>query len=812
MSRGPRLGLIGGLLLGGLAALFLAAAALADPPLSEREQAVAEARAGHPDIAIAELRRLLAAGTSDPLVAMDLAVLLHQSGDAKAATDVFERAGMAVPPEYALMAMTRAYRDQGRYDAAEKLARAGMKRFPAEAAWPVLLSLILADSGRSDEALRLLSGPAAAGAAPAERKLAEAHALRRGGRPMEALRAYMDALRLDPGSRAARDESASLLREIGAPNAAAALVDAAPPTATGAARLPLRADQAAAKVRWGADIRSSDPRERFAGTDAAIADLDRLIAAAEGDPVLLTRLRLDRMVALRDRKRMNDVIAEGNALRAAGHELPPYAEHAFADALLRLKQPKAARDAYAAVVKAEPRNLGARYGVFYAEVELEDFDAAYRTIDTLLADQPPWVHYGTSPSRHANLDYSYAAMAAGLARLYGDQLGEAQDRIAPLVASAPANAEFRRASAAVMAARGWPRAAEREAKVAQSLDPTSTEAEKTLASLDLEFHRFSAAEARIRKLEAVYPEDTQLKELARNLEAERGAVFELEVRPSWSRGGGTNQAGNELTVSARLWSPPIATSWRAFVFDDYSYAHPIEGFVERHHAGAGAELRLSDVTATAYGTYSTGELEKPGGGFTLDWQANDQLRLGLAGEIFSIGTPLRALFEDVTGNEIGGHIGYRWHESREISLSSSYLDVSDGNQRESVGLDFSQRLVDIPHFDLTGRLGAFGSTNSKQDVAYYSPERDLTATVGLLAEHVLWRSYHNGLVQAFTLDAGAYAQEGIGTDWIATVAYEHRWQFNPMTSFHYGVLLTRRVYDGDPELSVALTFGLTRRF
>jgi len=565
-------------------------------------------------------------------------------------------------------------------------------------------------------------------------------------------------------------------------------------------------------VRWGADIRSSDPRQRFVGTDAAIADLDRLIATAEGDAVLLTRLRLDRMVALRERVRMDEVVAEAKALRAEGHELPSYAERALADALLYLKQPKAARDAYAAVVKEDPGNLEARYGLFYAEVESEDFDAAYRTVDRLLADQPPWLHYGGDRSRRANRDYSYAAMTAGLARLYGDQVGEAQDRIEPLVEAAPANADLRRASAAVMAARGWPRAAEREAKVAQSLDPTEPEAEKTLASLDLDLHRFSEAEARIRELEAVYPEDTQVEQLARQLEAERSALFELEVRPSWSHGGGTNKAGNELTVSARLWSPPIDDKWRAFVFDDYSYAHPIEGFVERHHTGAGAEVRLSDVTATAYGTYSTGELEKPGGGFTLNWQTNDQLQLGLAGEIFSIETPLRALFEDVTANDVGGHMTYRWHESREVSLSGSYLDFSDGNQRESAGLDFSQRLIDIPHFDLTGRLGMFGSTNSKQDVAYYSPEHDLTATAGLLAEHVLWRNYDHSLVQAFTLDAGAYAQGGFGTDWIGSVGYEHRWQFNTMTSFHYGVLLMRRVYDGDPEQSVVLTFGLSRRF
>jgi biofilm PGA synthesis protein PgaA len=322
----------------------------------------------------------------------------------------------------------------------------------------------------------------------------------------------------------------------------------------------------------------------------------------------------------------------------------------------------------------------------------------------------------------------------------------------------------------------------------------------------------SAAGARIRSLQALYPEDAQVQALARQLAADRGALFELEVRPSWSKGGGTNAAGNELNVNARLWSPPVDDHWRAFTFDDYAYAHPEEGFVERHHAGAGVELRLDDVTATAYGTYSAGELEKPGGGFTVEWWPNDQVNLGVAGEIFSINTPLRALFTDTTANEIGGHLTYRWHESREITLSGSYLNFSDGNERENAGLDFAQRLVDIPHFDLTGRLGVFASTNSEQDVAYYSPERDLTATGGLLAEHVLWRRYDESLVQAFTLEGGAYAQEGFGAAWIGTVGYEHRWRFDPLTELRYGVVLGRFVFDGEPEQSVAFSFGLSQRF
>jgi biofilm PGA synthesis protein PgaA len=801
------LGLIGPLLAACILAM-LGVSAVADTP-SPREQAVAAARTGQLEAAIRQLQELLKGHSPDPLVPMDLAVLLYQANHAKAATDVYEQAGMVAPPEYAELAMTRAYRDQRRFETAEQLARDGTARFPANGTWPVLLALVLADQKRTDEALRLLGSAAAAKAPPLERKLAEAYALRRAGQPLEALKATMDALQIDPASAEARREAAGLLRQIGGPNGAAALMGPPPP-------LSLAADQAAAMVRWGSDIRPDDPARRYEGTDAALVKLDRLIAAAKADPqagsAILIQLRLDRMVALRDRKRMNEVVQEADAIRAGGHALPPYAERALADALLTLRRPEEAATSYAVAAAADPSDLEARYGLFYAQVEAEDFASAYRTVDQLLAGQPQWRYHLGDPSRHPNPDYSDAILAAGLARLYGDQLGEAAARIAPLAAAAPANPSYRLANAQVMSARGWPRDAEAEAQIAQSLDPINPEAEKTLAGIDLDRNHFAAAEARIRKLQALYPDDLQVQALVRQLEADKGALFELDVRPAWTKGGGANAAGNELNVNARLWSPPVDDRWRTFTFDDYAYAHPEEGFVERHHAGAGVELRLPDVTATAYGTYSAGELEKPGGGFTLDWSPNDRLTVGVGGEIFSINTPLRALFTNTTANEIGGHVSYRWHESREITVSAAYLDFSDGNEQKNGGLNVSQRLVDIPHFDLTGHLGLFASANSNQDVAYYSPERDLTASGGLQAEHVLWRHYDDSLVQAFTIDAGAYAEKGFGTGWVGSVGYEHRWRFDPMTEIRYGVVLGRHVFDGDPEQSVAVTFGLSQRF
>src|SRR5260370_115736 len=85
----------------------------------------------------------------------------------------------------------------------------------------------------------------------------------------------------------------------------------------GTATRPCAADEAAAMVRWGAQVRSTDPTHRFDGTDAALARIDALLAALPPPPAeAATRrqLRLDRLVALRDRVRMKEAAEEGAAL------------------------------------------------------------------------------------------------------------------------------------------------------------------------------------------------------------------------------------------------------------------------------------------------------------------------------------------------------------------------------------------------------------------------------------------------------------------------------------------------------------------
>jgi biofilm PGA synthesis protein PgaA len=785
--------------------LFGAGSGAAQTATQQREAAVLKARAGNMAEAQAVLRAMLAAGIDDGLVAMDLTTLLQQDGKSSEAVTVFEKAARPDPPDYALLAATRSYRDLRRYADAARLALEGMQRFPNDTVWPLILSLILSDDGKSTEALAILRQPAAQRAPPVERLMAEAYAWRRVGDPFKAMRAYSDAIKAAPANPGVRVEAAGVLQDMGAPFGAEVIAGTRTPS--------IAADQAAAMVRWGAQVRSSDPARRFDGTDAALARLDQLLAALPPPPAeagLRRRLRLDRMVALRDRMRMQEAAEEGDALSSDG-PLPQYAEMAYADALLYLRQPATAREAYERVLAQSPKDVQARYGKFYASVELEDFATAYATIDALVGDEPIWRGYKDDPSRYNNPERAYAQVTAAQARLYGNQLAEAWERITKFSDAAPANPNGRLALYQIANARGWPQRAEAEAQIAASLAPDEVGSKIALIEVAMANYRFGEAQRMMNDLLALYPEDQAVRRLARELDARRRWLFEAEARPSNSDGGGANASGQALIMQGRLTTPPIADNWRLFATADYANAHPPEGFAERARVGAGVEWRIPDLTATVYPTQSWGTLPRPGGVATIDWLVTDQIRLSFAGELYSWDTPLRALLFGITADEYAAKATYRWDESRSLSGSFAYLPFTDGNQRYTGGINFKQRLINLPGFDLTGLAEGYASSNDRPNAPYYNPTRDLALTGGLLAEHLLWRRYDNSLVQALTADAGLYSEYGFADNWIGTVNYEHRWRFDPLTEFHYGIMLTRRVYDGSVENTLMFIVGLRQR-
>lgn len=762
-----------------------------------REAAVRQAWAGDLAGGIAALQRLRASGAEDGHVTDDLVTLLQQADRSAEAADLFAGRAAAEAPDYALMAAARANRSLKRYDEAERLARQGMARFPGDPSWRTFLALVLTDAGKPQEAIALL-GPA--GSPSVERLLAQGYAYRRAGDPFAALKAYGAAARIAPGNREAQRETAAILTELGAPRAAERFGGTSPS---------IEAAKAAALVRWGEDVKPRDPARRFDLTDEAIARLDALLRTTS-DPDTRRRLRDDRVVALRDRFRMEEVVQEVEAMKGDG-PLPTYVEEAYADALLYLHRPQEALASYNRVLVREPHNVQARYGELYAAVESEDFSVAYAVVDILLRDEPLWRVYPNDPTRYPNPDRTVAEVADAKARFYAGDFGRAWDRVSVLANGAPANADIRLTAAQVAAARGWKRKAEEEAQIAASLAPDDRSSKLALIDTLIANYRFAEADRLMAELVGLYPEDLSVRRTARQLASEHKWLLDTQTRFGNSVGGGVNQAGQELESINRLYTPPIGDNWRLFAFTNYAFAHPIEGFVSRAQAGAGVDLRLPELRAQLFADQSFGTLGGFGAGGKIDWAITDQISVGASAEIFSFDTPLRALYYGITSHEFAVRAAYRWHEERSLGLVAAWQPFSDGNQRFAAGLAFEQRLVTIPHFWLTG-LAALGvSSNSRNDVPYYSPLADLTATIGFLAEHTLWRAYDRSLVQALTVRGGLYSEYGYGESWIGLASYEHRWRFDPDTELRYGVQVSRRTYDGSELRELAFIVGLRQR-
>lgn len=326
-----------------------------------------------------------------------------------------------------------------------------------------------------------------------------------------ALRAFGAARALAPDNADAARGVADMLAELGAPYGAAA--------AMGHADAGLRARQAALMVRWGHQLPQPDAKRRYGDTDAAIAALQALLAEASAqtpqDTGLVIRLLRDLAVAKRDRKRWAEVLTTTQALRDRGDAVPAYVRQAEADALLALRQPHAARLAYAEVLATDPQNQDAVNGRIYAELEDEDPFAAIASADALAASIPPVKTFGKDQKREVNPDWFDAHVLASQVHSYADLPAIAWDRLLPLAEGAPANASVRAALGDVAAQRGWPRRSAEETAIAYSLAPDGEWTQAQSVQSDIRRKQWKRAQQALEALRSTYGDELPVQRAQR---------------------------------------------------------------------------------------------------------------------------------------------------------------------------------------------------------------------------------------------------------------------------------------------------------
>jgi biofilm PGA synthesis protein PgaA len=781
----------------------LAAPASITAAITRPARAVELARSGQIAEALAILASEYANNPQDQTVYYDYLTVLSWAGEDDRVAELASRFSPRKGPGYALESVAKSARRRGDFVLAEMLYRIGLERFPADLDFPVGLILTLSDAGSGQNAIEVARLLEKQYPDHPELLLAKGYAEESQGDYFAALRTHQRILEHDPDDRPARARQIMLLDRLGASHRAVELADKDPSLLTEAEWQRIRDDQAAHAVRWG-NLDTSNTVGRFAQTDRALALLDRNLLEAQparsDDPNTTLRTRFDRMVALRNRFRMDLVVEEYQRLAQQGLEIPAYALSAAADAYLYRKQPEQAESLYQQVLVRQPDDFAAQLGRFYCLIELEELDAARNLIDRLDQGQPSWFEHTDENGQRQRLPNPRkiaTASAAAMARAYGDQLDEAEQRLTALHNLAPANLDLTSALGDIYAARGWPRLALQTFRLGLSLDPQYKALQLGLAQSYLTRREYRLAEASIERLIALYPEDQHIRLLHRQWQIHN--LRELRLSAGYSENSGTTLGSRELLLEGMLFSRPLAYQYRMFLSSRYAFAALPEGDESYRRQGVGVEYRGPDLEAVAELTYNADGGDELGGRLSLNWEFDDHWSLPATLELFSRDTPLRALKQGITADSADLGIVYRASESRRASLRTRVMNFSDGNFRRSLTGGLEQLLVTRPGYQLNGTIDLSASANSRNGTVYFNPERDFTATLTLGNLQRLYRRYDRVFSHRLDLTLGSYWQKNFASDYLAGFAYEHIWEFAYRFELVYGFSRFRRVYDGLPE-------------
>jgi biofilm PGA synthesis protein PgaA len=298
--------------------------------------------------------------------------------------------------------------------------------------------------------------------------------------------------------------------------------------------------------------------------------------------------------------------------------------------------------------------------------------------------------------------------------------------------------------------------------------------------------------------------------------AELDAHAGYNFTPSESSSITNSPHGQGFDVGAELYSSPINYNWRLFAGEDFAHEHEPngEGIIDFSRTNAGVEYRNGDVTASAAPTFNVyNGSERVGADGKFKYTFNDQWTAGVAAELFSANTPLRALNAGVTADEYTVSGEWRQDESRQVTFDASVMPFSDNNLRTLQDAEYIERLYTDPNFKLDAEANLGLSQNSQnENRLYYNPSLDLQFLAGLRATQTLYHRYETLYEHSLLAMPGLYAQQHYGTSPAWTIRYEQRIHYNDTLNMGAGVNYTHQDYDGSAEDAVSLTMDVVERF
>lgn len=725
---------------------------------------------------------------------------------------VWQRYGIYMPlPARAIAAVAQSRRNQKAWPSALSLWKEAQSLAPDNDDYRIGYVKTLADARRDRLALSEARQLVKADPSPAHLE-ALSYVWMRQGKNADRLLADMRALNAAPGNNDLLRETIEALTDKRVSTPALWLSQSAAMSA--AERRRLERNAAAERVRL-ADVPGRTEKARLRLAQNALDRYHALLSRWQNEPqaaedVILARI--DRLGALYAHGDYQQVISEYQALTAAQHPVPDWAIGWVISACLQEKNTAAAFSLVQRYPQYAADPQDEEHALFYAWLDTGQYQSAHEYVERETRSVP-WIRYDFgSPTPQPNDRWLTGQTLKLNYLLATNALPEAEELSYRLASTAPGNQGLQIDYATLLQARGLPRAAEKKLKMAEALEPSSTELEQQQAYVAMDLQAWREMDLLTDDVLARAPVDRSVQRLDRI----RNVHHMSELRLNAGKGLHSDNpvsGSHDFTWDATLYGPPVADNWRLFAGTRFAQGRFDEGKGTSRHLSGGVEWRPRDLTLEAelssnryHGT------NRPGARLSTIYSLNDNWQVSGSLERLSRTTPLRALRNGISANR--GEGGVRWYqnERREYQFNAAVSRFSDHNRRQEYTLTGKERLWQTPPLTLDLEPGIAASKNSLRDTLYYNPARDLSVTAALSADHEMYRHYDTRWSQQFVAGGGSYWQKDQSTGVITLMGYGQRLQWNNVVDT--GVMLNwdKRPYDGKRESNLSVTLDATLRF
>lgn len=722
-------------------------------------------------------------------------------------------------PSPVLLAVARAYRDTQDWNNALALYRVGKSRYPAEPAFARNEAMTMADAGQTDQALNQGKALTRANPSSADAHLALSYIYRVRLEPYAALEEADRARSLAPNKLSIIHGHILALQQARMAQAALHTAQAHPKAVSAAEMRELQGDYAA-ELSNLASMPARTRQERFDIADRALDRYREELAEWQSPDAqhAIMRARVDRMQALEARSRMRDVVSEYERLIAEGTTPPDYILNEVAAAYLYLRQPEKSGALFQQALDSKvmppvgDEKVGDQIGLFYSKIESEHYNEAETLITDAQASQATWLTIKGVPEKVPNDSKLILTQTAIAGKQYENDLAEADKRMSAIVELAPRDINQRVALAQLHRIRTWPRLAEQELKMAETLQPNNHALIIGQGETALALQEWKQAEVLKDAALARYPESLSSQRLARDWEVHQKS--ELRVTGYVNSTSNSPVSGNgDYGIDGVIYTPPIDYNWRGFAGGGYANGDFEEGHGNYRWMRGGVEWRGRNLTAEAeVSANNYGFGTKTGARLSAAYDLNDHWQIGAAAAFRSRETPLRALANNIYSNKLTVFAHWQANEGREWTVSVSPSRFSDGNNRVEMLVSGRERVYSGPRVAVDLHLDMSASRNTREDAPYFNPRSDFTVVPSVSLTHTLYRHYDTSLEQVFTAGAGLYSQQGYGTGAIGLLGYGLRYRFNKVVDVGISVTGVSRPYDGVRERDLNVMANLNIRF